>query len=408
MKPLRDAQLEVLDSMTRLGVEQVDTADAIGRVTAQPCISAVLVPPFSNSAMDGFAVQAADLARTPVALTVIEDVPAGSVPTRHVTIGTATRIMTGAPMPQGADAVVRVEDTRTDAEGSVTILVGVPEGTNVRPRGGDVAVGDVVVGSGVRLQARHLASLASVGIRPHVSRIPTVVVMSTGDELVASNTFDLAPGKIRDTNRVMLVSMLRDLGVDVVDFGIIGDDADELSNAYRRAAGLADVVVSTGGVSMGEYDYVKQVLGEMGSVDFWKVAMQPAKPFAFGFINGVPLFGLPGNPVSTFVAYEQFVRPALLHMMGATALFRPRIMATMGEDVSTPSDREVFVRVILATDADGRFVAVKSGGQDSNVLSALAQAEAFAVVPVGTGSLSAGDPVTLEMFTWEEKRGRDG
>lgn len=408
MKPLRDAQHEVLDAVARLGVEQVDTAGAVGRVTAQPCVSAVLVPPFSNSAMDGFAVQAADVARTPVALTVIEDVPAGSVPTRPVTSGNTTRIMTGAPMPDGADAVVKVEDTRIDAEGSVTILVGVPEGTNVRSAGGDVAVGDVVVGSGVRLHARHLASLASAGIRPHVSRIPTVVVMSTGDEVVDPTTVDLAPGKIRDTNRGMLVSMLRDLGVDVVDFGIIGDDAGALSDAYRRAAGLADVVVSTGGVSMGDYDYVKQVLGEMGSVDFWKVAMQPAKPFAFGFINGVPLFGLPGNPVSTFVAYEQFVRPALLHMMGATALFRPRIMATMGEDVSTPPDREVFVRVMLATDTDGRLVAVKSGGQDSNVLSALAQAEAFAVVPVGTGSLSAGDPVTLEMFTWDENRGRDG
>lgn len=407
MKLLGDAQREVLDAMTRLDVEQVDVADAVGRVTAEPCVSAVLVPPFSNSAMDGFAVRAADLAKTPVALAVIEDVPAGSVPTRPVGPGHATRIMTGAPMPEGADAVVKVEDTRVDADDSVTILVGVGGGTNARAAGGDVAPGDVVVGSGVRLTSRHAASLASAGIRPKVSKIPTVVVMSTGDEVVEPHIADLAPGKIRDTNRVILVSALRELGVDVIDFGIVGDDAGELSDAYRRAADAADAVISTGGVSMGDYDYVKQVLGDMGSVDFWKVAMQPAKPFAFGSINGVPLFGLPGNPVSTFVAYEQFVRPALLHMMGATALFRPRIVAVMGEDVSTSIEKEVFVRVMLATDTDGRFVAVKSGGQDSNVLSALAQAEAFAVVPVGTGSLSAGDPVTLEMFTWDENRGFD-
>ncbi|MCZ7532409.1 MAG: molybdopterin molybdotransferase MoeA [Acidimicrobiia bacterium] len=408
MKFLGDAQREVLDAMARLDVEQVDVTDAVGRVTAEPCVSSVLVPPFSNSAMDGFALRAADVRETPVALTIIEDVPAGSVPIKPVLSGGATRIMTGAPMPEGADAVVKVEDTRVDADGSVAILVGVEAGANVRAAGGDVGIGDVVVGRGIRLNARHAASLASAGIRPRVSRVPVVVVMSTGDEVVEPHTTDLAPGKIRDTNRVMLVSVLRDLGADVIDFGIVGDDAGELSDAYRRAADAADAVISTGGVSMGDYDYVKQVLGEMGSVEFWKVAMQPAKPFAFGSINGVPLFGLPGNPVSTFVAYEQFVRPALLHMMGAAALFRPRIEAVMGEDISTAVEREVFVRVMLATDADGRFVAVKSGGQDSNVLSALAQAEAFAVVPVGTGSLSAGDPVTLEMFTWDENRGFDG
>jgi molybdopterin molybdotransferase len=167
------------------------------------------------------------------------------------------------------------------------------------------------------------------------------------------------------------------------------------------------VIVSTGGVSMGDYDYVKHVLSGIGTVDFWKVAMQPAKPFAFGSVGDVPLFGLPGNPVSTFVAYEQFVRPALLHMMGATALLRPRMPGVMGEDVVTPVEKEVFVRVMLAVDPSGSFVAVKSGGQDSNVLSALAQADAFAVVPVGTSSLSAGDAVTLEMFTWRESRGPD-
>jgi molybdopterin molybdotransferase len=159
---------------------------------------------------------------------------------------------------------------------------------------------------------------------------------------------------------------------------------------------------------MGDFDFVKQILAEAGSVDFWKVAMQPGKPFAFGHVNDVPLFGLPGNPVSTFVSFEQFVRPALLSMMGATRIARPRVRGIMGEDVSTNDEKDVFVRVMLASDADGSFVAVKAGGQGSNILSALANSDAFAVVPVGVGSVSAGDPVDLEMFTWDENRGLDG
>ena len=407
MKLLGDAQRDVLAAMKKLDAERVRVADAVGRVTAEECVSEVAVPPFANSAMDGFAVRVFDVARTPVALAVIEDVPAGAVPSLPVGIGEATRIMTGAPMPDGADAVVKVEDTRSDADGSVTILTGVGAGTNVRRAAGDVSVGDVVVRAGVRLTPRHAAVLASVGISPLVSRVPTVAVMSTGDEVVETETRDLEPGHIRDTNRVLLKGLLSELGVNIVDLGIVGDDVAALSDAYRTAAAEADVIVSTGGVSMGDYDFVKQVLGETGTVEFWKVAMQPAKPFAFGSIDGVPLFGLPGNPVSTFVAFEQFVRPSLLKMMGATALFRPRIPGVMGEDITTAAEKEVFVRVLLAVDTDGSMVAVQSGGQASNVMSALAMAEALAVIPVGTSSVSAGEPVTLEMFTWPENRGFD-
>jgi len=407
MKPLHEAQREVLAAMRRLDTESVTPMASSGRVTAVDCRSAVMVPPFANSAMDGFAIRSSDVAKVPVPLSIIEDVPAGSVPTKAVGDGQATKIMTGAPMPEGADAVVRVEDTRADSDGSVTVIVGVESGTNVRAAGGDVGVGDLLVRAGVRLTTRHAATLASAGVSPLVSKVPRVAVMSTGDEVVEPTIESLAPGRIRDTNRVLLVGLLDDLGVDVIDFGIVGDDMEALSDAYRRAAAAADVVVSTGGVSMGDHDYVKQVLGDMGTVDFWKVAMQPAKPFAFGSINGVPLFGLPGNPVSTFVAFEQFLRPGLLRMMGASALFRPRVTGVMGEDLATAPDKEVFVRAMLALDSGQSFVAVKSGGQASNVLSALAQAEAFAVVPVGTSSLSAGDTVTLEMFTWRENRGLD-
>jgi len=407
VKPLREAQREVIAGVHLMGTERVRIEDALDRVLAEPAVAPGPIPPFPNSAMDGFAVRAADVATTPVTLQVNEDVPAGTVPTMVVEPGTATRIMTGAPMPGGADCVVPVEDTEDGTNNSVTIVSGVPLGTHIRPAGGDISEGEVVVQPGTRLSARNLGSLASIGVAPVVSRQPVVALMSTGDEVVEYTTRDLGPGKIRDTNRVVLRGVLDDLRLPYVDLGIIGDDVEELREAYMHASDVGDAIVSTGGVSMGDFDFVKQILRESGSVEFWKVAMQPGKPFAFGHVKGVPLFGLPGNPVSTFVSFEQFVRPALLAMMGATKLLRPQIPGVMGEDVVTNDEKDVFIRVMLAPDVDGSFVAVKAGGQGSNILSALANSDAFAAVPVGVGSLSAGDAVKLEMFTWGENRGLD-
>lgn len=388
--------------------EQVGIEEALHRVLAEPAVASGPIPPFPNSAMDGFAVRASDVATAPVTVTVNEDVPAGTVPTMSVGKGTATRIMTGAPMPDGADCVVPVEDTENGSADSVTIVSGVPAGAHVRRAGGDIADGEVVVESGVRLSARHIGSLASVGVSPVVSRQPVVALMSTGDEVVEYTTRELGPGKIRDTNRAVLRAVLNDLSIPYVDLGIIGDDVEGLREAYLHASDVGDAIISTGGVSMGDFDFVKQILRESGTVDFWKVAMQPGKPFAFGHVKGVPLFGLPGNPVSTFVSFEQFVRPAILSMMGATQLLRPRVRGVMGEDVKTNDEKDVFVRVMLTPDANGSFVALKAGGQGSNILSALANSDALAVVPVGVGSLSAGDSVELEMFTWDENRGLDG
>jgi len=407
MKPLREARSEVLSAMPTLGAESVLLAESLGRVTAEPAIVNEALPPFDNSAMDGYAVVAADIETPPVELVVNEDVAAGSVPTMPVQPGTATRIMTGAPMPEGADTVVKVEDTETVDHRRVSIRASAVFGENVRPAGGDMSPGDVIVDKGIKLTSRHLASLASAGVGPVVAVMPSVAIMSTGNEIVDPSISILAPGTIRDSNRVLLRSVLAELGVPVVDLGIVGDDPATLRAAYDEAASTADMVVSTGGVSMGDYDYVKQILGELGSVEFWKVAIQPGKPFAFGSINGTPLFGLPGNPVSTFVSFEQFVRPAILHMMGATNLLRPQIVGTMGEDVNTNNTRTVFLRVLLAQDLGGSFVAVRSGGQGSNMHSSLADADAFAVIPVGTGSVSAGDEVVLEMFQWPEGRSCD-
>jgi molybdenum cofactor synthesis domain-containing protein len=403
LKPLNEARGAVLDAMVRRPATEVPISDALDRVTAAPVVATEPVPPFANSAMDGFAVRSNDVHEVPISLDVIEDVPAGSVPTRPVGPGQATRIMTGAPMPHGADAIVMVEETLALDESKVEIRALPQKGAHVRRAGGDVAVGDVIVDAGVRLTARHLASIASAVGSAIVAQPPVVAIMSTGDEIVPPDTATLEPGMIRDTNRVLVASMLDQLRIPTIDLGIIGDDLASLRSAYRQAADEADLIISTGGVSMGDFDFVKQILGETGSVEFWRVAMQPAKPFAFGAVDGVPLFGLPGNPVSTFVAFEQFVRPALLHMMGATKLLRPRISGTMGEDVVTSDAKEVFLRVMLAHD-DGGFVALKSGAQGSNVLSALANADAFAVVPAGEADVSAGEPVILEMFTWDEDR----
>ncbi|MCP3975867.1 MAG: molybdopterin molybdotransferase MoeA [bacterium] len=406
MRPLAEAQAAVLDAVETLPVQSATLREARGLVLAEDVVASHDVPPFANSAMDGYAVRAEDVVAAPTSLRVLEDIPAGSVPTRSVQPATAIKIMTGAPLPAGADAVVKVEDT--DAGSAIVeIREAAPVGTAVRLAGGDIAAGTTVLTAGTRLGAAHLGVLASVGVAfPKVTRRPTVAIMSTGDEVVPPETEVLELGKIRDTNRPTLQAALEDFGAVVVDYGIVPDDAEALNRTLGQASRNADVVVTSGGVSMGEYDLVKQELAALGTVEFWKVAMQPAKPFAFGSLGGTPLFGLPGNPVSVFVAFEQFLRPALLHMMGSTALFRSRVIGVADEDFATDPAKSVFVRAAVARDGD-RLLVTKSGGQQSNVLTALALADAFAVVPVGVGTISAGDTVELELFRAPETRSRE-
>jgi molybdopterin molybdotransferase len=379
--------------------------EALGLALAVDAVANQDVPPFANSAMDGYAVRSADVADVPVTLGVLEDVAAGHVASRSVEAGTAIKIMTGAPIPEGADAVVKVEDTEP-AEGSVLILSSVPPGTSVRGAGGDVPQGTVVFASGTRLGPAHLGVLSAVGIAaPDVHRRPRVGVLSTGDEVRPPETETLEPGWIRDANRPLLRSLLAELGADVLDYGIVADDAGALRSTLERAAAECDAVFTSGGVSMGEYDLVKRVLTELGGIELWKVAMQPAKPFAFGFIGTTPLFGLPGNPVSAMVAFEQFARPALLTMMGSHRVFRSVVQGRLAHGVQTDPEKTVFLRVQAAWDGGGWTVR-SAGEQASNVLSAVANADAFAVVPVGVGDLGAGDPVDVEMFRWPETRTR--
>jgi molybdopterin molybdotransferase len=387
---LPDAQRDVLAGVHRLPPVETDLTSALGLVLAADVVAPHDVPPFANSAMDGFAVQGADTASGPTRLRVLEDVAAGHVAQTEVGRGSAIRIMTGAPLPAGADTVVRVEDT--DATGSeVQIHIAVETGTAVRRAGGDVTAGTLVFGAGTQLGPAHLGVLATIGIaRPEVHRNPVVGIMSTGDEVVAPETAELAPGLIRDANRPLLHGLLAEVGVVVRDFGIIGDDADLLTATLRQASVECDVVVTSGGVSMGDYDLVKQILTELGSVELWKVAMQPAKPFAFGSIGGTPLFGLPGNPVSVLVAFENFLRPALLRMRGDDRIFRPLSDGVWAESVSTDPAKTVFLRVIRTP--EGVRLA---GGQDSNVLSAAAAADALAVVDVGVSAMNAGETVPI-------------
>ena len=405
MKPLAEAQADVLRACPPLPVERTPLESALGLVLAEDVTAPHPVPPFANSAMDGYAVVARDTAHPPVRLAVLEDVPAGSVASTEVRPGSAIKIMTGAPLPAGADSVVKVEDTETDST-EVVVKVAVRAGEAVRPAGSDVQMGETILRTGTRLFPPHLAVLATIGVGdPLVARRSRVAVMSTGDELVPIEE-PLTPGMIHDSNRPLLLSMLKELGADVLDFGIIPDDPDHLRDTLAKAASEADVILTSGGVSMGEHDVVKKLLLDLGDIEFWRVAMQPAKPFAFGRLDGTPFFSLPGNPVSVMVAFEQFARPAILSMMGARNVFRPRISGTLIQPVFTDPEKTVFLRVACAF-RSGRWEASLSGGQGSHVLSALAAANGFAVVPVGVGEVAAGAVVEVEMFTWPETRTRE-
>jgi molybdopterin molybdotransferase len=352
--------------------------------------------------MDGYAVRGSDVDIAGATLEVIEEVAAGQVAARRVGSGQAIKIMTGAAMPDGADTVVRVEDTTQTGE-KVEIAVATPTGTSVRSPGGDVQSGSVVFTGGTRLTAAHIGTLATLGLaHPLVGRRPRVALMSTGDELVAPESEELMPGMIRDSNRPMLNVAVSEAGADVLDMGTVPDDADSLRAALGEAAADADAIVTTGGVSMGEFDVTKAVLIEEAGVEFFPVAMKPGKPQGFGVIGGTPFFGLPGNPVSVFVSFEQFVRPALLAMQGANRLLRPRMQAVAGETFESDPAKEEFIRVTL--DESLPPVVRQVGGRGSHVLSGLAGADAFGVVPVGIARIEEGSEMIVEMFKAVESR----
>jgi molybdopterin molybdotransferase len=403
VKTLEVTRSEVLRTVAELESEPVSIWDSSGRVLASDVIAGESVPPFENSAMDGYAVVGEDVSEPGAVLEVIGDLAAGFVAGARVGPGQALKIMTGAPMPEGADTVVRIEDTDGGVE-RVKVGPAVDVGTSVRAAGGDVARGSLVFEAGTRLTPMHVGVLATIGMAaPLVHRRPRVAFMSTGDELTPPGEGPLAPGMIRDSNRPMVKALLEDAGAELIDLGIVPDDEAAL-RAALDAGSSADVIVSTGGVSMGDYDVTKKVLEGSASVAFWQVAIQPAKPFAFGKVGDALFFGLPGNPVSVLVSFEQFLRPALLKMQGASRILRERAAAVAGVRLATDPEKTVFVRVRVTGESAGMPVVASSGGQASNVLSAAAAADAFAVIPVGTSVVEAGDSVVIEKFKSPETR----
>jgi molybdenum cofactor synthesis domain-containing protein len=352
--------------------------------------------------MDGFAVRAADTERPPVTLEVVGTLAAGDAPGMTVRPGQAVRIMTGAALPAEADAVVMVERTAPLQGGrAVEIQVTVAPGTAWRQAGDDISPGTVVVEAGTVLGPGHLGVLASLGV-VELSVFPParVGVLSTGDELV-SGPAPLRPGQIRDSNRPTLIALVRQCGCEAVDLGTVADDEAAITRAFAEAAAHCDAVVTSGGVSMGDFDLVKVVLDQLGDMRWMQLAIKPAKPFAFGVVSATPVFGLPGNPVSSMVSFELLARPALRKMMGFAAheWVRASVPAVAGEALERRPDGKVhFVRVVATMSEDGRYRVVSAGGQGSHQLSAMAGANALAVLEDGEGVV-AGAVVPVMLLT---------
>ena len=368
-----DALARILSRISALDAIESPLPDALGSVLAETVVADRDVPAFRNSAMDGYAVRAADVTAVPAKLEVIGSVAAGSMPARQVRTGQAMRIMTGAPVPDGADTVVRVEDTDNGTD-VVTITRATPTGTAVRPAGEDHRRGDTVVASGRVLRAPEIGVLATVGRdRLSVVRRPNVAIVSTGDELVEI-TEQPQPGQIRDANRYSLSAAVRAAHGAPFELGIVRDTAEDLRHALGNAA-FGDVVVTSGGVSVGDHDHVKPVVDSMGQMDFWSIALRPGRPLAFGELRTkrgvVPIFGLPGNPVSCLLTFELFVRPALLKMAGHTKLRRPRAKARLLDRIEKPVGLRTFARGVYDRQAG---TVESTGPQGSGILGSMAAA----------------------------------
>ena len=403
--PESEAREYVLQRCAPLPQRRSALADAIGAVLAEPVVAGEDVPPFANSAVDGYAVRAADVAgadAVPVELDVIDEVAAGAASSATVGEGQAIRIMTGAPMPAGADACVMVEDTeRLDGGSRVRIGRSVDVGSAVRGVGDDVHVGTALFEPGAIITPSVAGVLASVNAREVlVVRRATVAVLSTGDELVDDGS-PLQPGQIRESNKTMLIGMVHEAGCDVVDHGVVRDDEVALEATLRHAADTCDAIVTSGGVSMGDYDVVKAVLSRIADMRWMQIAIKPAKPFAFGLLTNsygraVPVFGLPGNPVSSLVSFELFARPALRRMMGHPVIDRPIVSAVAVDGLRRrPDGKTHYARVHGGFDADGRFAVRSVGGQGSHQLAATALANGFAVLVDGDGVPAGGSVPTI-------------
>ena len=404
MIPLHEAQETVLAGCAPLTPQQVAYTEMTGRVLDQDVVAVEDVPPFRNTAVDGYAVRALDAEQVPAELVVVDTLAAGAEPKIAVNAGEAIRIMTGAPMPNGADAVVMVEDTERVGETHVRISRGAKVRDGVRDAGSDVRAGETVFVRGTVLNAAGIGVLASVNART-VRAFPRarVALLSTGDELVVDGS-PLRIGQIRESNLTMLHSMIAATGCEVINLGVVRDDEAELERVLREVIERCDAIVTSGGVSMGDFDVVKAVLPKIATMQWMQMAIKPAKPFAFGQLKSsdgrtIPIFGLPGNPVSSLISYELLARPALRKMMGHTEnLMRPAIRAVLDSPLKRKQDGKIhFMRVFGEFAEDGRLHVRDSGPQGSHQLASTAMANGLAYVPDGNG-LQAGEDVSVYLL----------
>ena len=397
MLSVPQALQRVLQAITPLEPRRVAVRDALGCVLAEEVIANHPMPRFDNSAMDGYAVRSADVRAPSSALRVIGEVRAGDPADIEVRQGTAVRIMTGAAVPRGADAVVPVEVTESDGE-SVTITEVPKAGQHIRLAGEDFPARASLMNAGTELGPGECALLASVGHSPVSVRTgPRVAVVVTGDELVEPEA-EPGPGQIRDSNSVALDGLVREAGATPLLVGRVGDDLHSTIETFERAARDSDLVVSSGGVAVGRYDFVKDAIAELGEIDMWRVAMQPGKPVVLGRIGATPFLGLPGNPVSIHVSFEQFVRPAIRKLRGCKELLRPTVRAKLTEPVSKKPGRLHFVRVRLAATESG-WEATPTGPQGSHIQSSLVGVHGVAIFDTQLERLESGETVLVEVWS---------
>lgn len=402
MLSVSEARERILQVFHPTEAEEVSLGTASGRVLAEDIHAPIDLPPFDNSSVDGFALTAADLRQPlPLRLKVIEDIPAGAAPSLTLQAGESARVMTGAPIPPGTAAVAMVEDTDFNhrqagaaAPAAVTVLKIPASGENIRPHGQDLHKGDKVLSQGTRLRAQELGLLAMVGApRIKVHRLPRLALLSSGDELLPVEA-PLTPGKIHDANTYILSALVEGAEAELIPLGIAADtEADVRSRMEQAADSGADLILSSAGVSVGAFDFIKSVVESDGGLDFWKVDMRPGKPFAFGKYKGIPFFGLPGNPVSAFMGFQLFVRPALEKLTGMEIRPPLRQKARLLEAVESDG-RESYLRGIVA-EADGHLTARLTGHQGSGNIFSLVQANALLIIPSGVKSLPANSDIEI-------------
>jgi molybdopterin molybdotransferase len=407
-----EALEKVLKRIDTLGAEESDVLGCLGQVLAEDVSSPINIPPRDNSAMDGYAVRSVDTRgasqKSPRYLSVIETVTAGTVPRREVKPAEAMRIMTGAPMPEGADSVVKFEDTdeseRQGAHKEIGILVEVAPGSEVRRVGEDISAGSLALKKGTLIRAAEVGVLASLGRRRvMVIRRPLVAILATGDE-IADVTQPLPEGKIYNSNSYSLAALVRHYGGVPKLLGIASDSEDSL-RAKLRLGEEADMVITSGGVSLGDYDVVRGVLAKEGEIVFWRVREKPGKPLAFAILKGgrnIPLFALAGNPVSAMINFELFVRPAILKMMGKKNLTKPTVEAVIEDDIKNSDGRRVFTRAIVER-RGSKYFARLTGPQSSGMLTSMALANGLVIVPENSPGVKRGEVVKVMMLDWGEE-----